>query len=60
VTLKSGWNRRSFLAALGSISGGLLAPVKLNAEGMFTKKPKLSATPIDGNPIVPIFTRSWV
>ena len=54
MTLKSGWNRRSFLAALGSISGGLLAPVKLNAEGMFTKKPKLSATPIDGNPIVPI------
>ena len=28
--------------------------MKLNAEGMFTKKPKLSATPIDGNPIVPI------
>ena len=55
MILKSSWNRRSFLTALGSISGGLLAPAKLHAEGMFAKKPKSAAElPIDGNPIVPI------
>lgn len=52
--MKSGWNRRSFLSALGAAAGSLFAPVKLNAEGLFSKKPKPSVSSIDGNPIVPI------
>jgi seryl-tRNA(Sec) selenium transferase len=46
------WSRRSFLSALGAISGGLFAPTELHATGMFGKKPKTA--PIDGGPIVPI------
>jgi seryl-tRNA(Sec) selenium transferase len=55
VTLKSGWNRRSFLSGLGAVGGSLLAPVKLNASSVFAKKTKASSMPsVDGNPIVPI------
>jgi L-seryl-tRNA(Ser) seleniumtransferase len=53
MNLKFGWSRRSFLAALGSISGGLLAPAGRNAAGLFGKKHK-PAPSVDGNPIVPI------
>ncbi len=56
MNLKFGWNRRSFLAALGAVTGGLFAPAELNAAGIFGKKPKAVQLPIDGNPIVPITT----
>ena len=43
MNLKLGWNRRSFLAALGATSSTLLAPARLSAAGIFGKKPKPSA-----------------
>jgi L-seryl-tRNA(Ser) seleniumtransferase len=54
MNLKFGWNRRAFLAALGAISGGLLAPAELDAAGIFGKKRKPSMPAVDGSPIVPI------
>ena len=51
MNLKFGWNRRSFLAALGAVSGGLFAPYELKAVG---KKPKTPMLHVDGSPIVPI------
>jgi len=51
MNLKSVWSRRSFLSALGAISGGLFAPAEVEAKG---KKPKQAATGSDGSPIVPI------
>src|SRR5882757_1996920 len=54
MNLKSGWNRRSFLSALGAVSGSLFAPAKLNAAGVFARKPKPSMPSVDGSPIVPI------
>lgn len=54
MNLKFGWNRRSFLAALGAVSGGLLAPSDSRAAGILEKKSKASAPVVDGNPIVPI------
>ena len=54
MNLKFGWNRRSFLAALGAMSGGLFAPAELKAASRFGKQPKLTTPPVDGNPIVPI------
>jgi seryl-tRNA(Sec) selenium transferase len=56
MNLKFGWNRRSFLAALGAVSGSLFAPAKSNAAGSFGRKPKASIPSIDGSPIVPITT----
>ncbi len=53
--MKFGWNRRSFLAALGTLTGGMFAPSELSAA-FFGKKPKPSARAIDGNPILPIKT----
>jgi L-seryl-tRNA(Ser) seleniumtransferase len=53
MNLKFRWNRRSFLAALGTLSGGLFAPSELNA-GIFGKKHKPSKAPIDGTAVVPI------
>lgn len=54
MKLKLGWNRRSFLAALGVVSGSLFAPAKSTAAGNLGRKPKASMPSIDGNPIVPI------
>jgi len=54
LNLKLGWNRRSFLAALGAASSSLLAPRRLSAAGIFGKKTKPSAPSIDGSRIVPI------
>src|SRR5579863_553368 len=54
MNLKLGWNRRSFLAALGAVSSSLFAPAKLNAAGSFGKKSKGTTTSVDGHPIVPI------
>jgi seryl-tRNA(Sec) selenium transferase len=56
MKLKFGWNRRSFLAALGAASGTLFAPGELNAAGFFGKKQKPSMPSVDGSPIVPITT----
>jgi L-seryl-tRNA(Ser) seleniumtransferase len=56
MSMKFGWSRRSFLSALGVASGGLFAPTRLNAAGMFAKKPKLPNPSVDGSPIVPITT----
>ena len=56
MNLKFGWNRRSFLAAVGAIWGGLFAPAELNAAGISGKKRKSSLPPVDGSPIVPITT----
>jgi L-seryl-tRNA(Ser) seleniumtransferase len=56
MNLKFGWNRRSFLAAVGAISGGLFAPAVLNAAGSLGKKRMSSLQPVDGSPIVPITT----
>jgi seryl-tRNA(Sec) selenium transferase len=54
--LRLGWNRRSFLAALGTASSSLLAPARLSAASIFGKKPRPSAPSTDGNAIVPITT----
>src|ERR1041384_1001571 len=54
MNLKFSWNRRSFLAALGATTGGLLAPGELEAAGLFGKKRKPSARSLDGSPVVPI------
>src|SRR5579862_5699878 len=56
MNLKFGWNRRSFLAAVGAIWGGIFTPAELNAAGIFGKKGKSSVPPLDGSPIVPITT----
>jgi uncharacterized pyridoxal phosphate-dependent enzyme len=48
------WSRRSFLAALGSLSGGLVAPSESAAAGVFGKKHKPTTPAVDGNPIMPI------
>ena len=50
----TGWNRRSFLSAIGAATGSLLAPTKLNAASMFSKKSKSGLSSADGHPIVPI------
>ena len=52
--LKFGWNRRSFLAALGAMTGGAFAGENLSAAGLFGKKHKVPSSSVDGNPIVPI------
>ncbi len=54
MNLKFAWNRRSFLAALGAISGGLLAPREVDAASILGNKHKVSKTAFDGSPIVPI------
>src|ERR1700690_4353047 len=54
MNLKLGWNRRSFLAALGAVSSSLFGPARLNAAGSFGRKSKPSLPSIDGSPIIPI------
>jgi seryl-tRNA(Sec) selenium transferase len=56
MNLKFDWNRRSFLAAVGAVWGGLFAPAELNAAGVFGKNRKPSMPLVDGSPIVPITT----
>jgi seryl-tRNA(Sec) selenium transferase len=48
------WSRRSFLSALGALSGSLLAPSEANAEKLLAHKTKGMAANVDGSPIVPI------
>ena len=56
MNLKFGWNRRSFLAALGAAGGALFGPAKVSAASIFGKKAKTSAQTVDGEAIVPITT----
>jgi L-seryl-tRNA(Ser) seleniumtransferase len=51
---KFDWTRRSFLALLASLTGGLFASQESNAAAIFGKKHKPVAPSVDGNPIVPI------
>lgn len=53
MILKSGWNRRSFLSALGALGGSMFTPAEMRAAAA-TKKSKTGPAPIDGHPIVPI------
>src|SRR6516164_2019399 len=55
MNLKFGWNRRSFLAALGTLIGGMFAPAELKA-GIFGKKHKPATASLDGSAIAPITT----
>jgi seryl-tRNA(Sec) selenium transferase len=50
---KFGWSRRTFLSALGAVTGGLIAPGESNAAAA-SKKHKASGHGGDGHPIVPI------
>ena len=52
MNFKFDWTRRSFLTALGALTGGFLAPSESDAAGLFGKKHQPSAP--DGHPIVPI------
>jgi len=54
--MRFAWSRRSFLAALGVISGGLFAPPESNGASLFGKKHKPLVPSNDGSPIVPITT----
>ncbi len=56
MNLKLGWNRRTFLAAIGATCSSLLAPRRLSGAGIFGKKIKPFAPLTDGSPIVPITT----
>ncbi len=56
MNLKFDWSRRSFVAALGTALGSLLAPAESQAAGIFGKKTKSSMPSVDGAPIVPITT----
>jgi seryl-tRNA(Sec) selenium transferase len=56
MNLKFDWSRRSFLAALGAVTGGLFDPSELNAASILGKKRKPSIPSLDGSPIVPITT----
>lgn len=50
MSLKSRWNRRSFLGTMGAATGSLLAPKGAQAE----KKQQDEKHGVDGHPIVPI------
>ena len=50
------WGRRSFLAALGAVTGGLFAPSLSSAASIFGKKHKPPVSSVDGSPIVRITT----
>ena len=51
---KFGWSRRTFLSALGAITGGLIAPGESDAAAALSKKHKEPGHGGDGHPIVPI------
>src|SRR5260221_14449161 len=51
---KFAWSRRTFLGALGAITGGLIAPAESGAMPAPSKKHKAPGHSGDGHPIVPI------
>src|SRR6202167_5569993 len=51
---KFAWSRRTFLSALGAITGGLIAPAESNAAAALGGKHKAPKDGGDGHPIVPI------
>ncbi len=51
---KFGWSRRTFLSALGAITGGLVAPAESSAAAALGSKHKAPGKGGDGHPIVPI------
>lgn len=51
---KFAWNRRTFLSALGAITGGLIAPRESAAAAALGSKHKAAGHGGDGHPIVPI------
>src|SRR5579863_1193664 len=51
---KFGWSRRTFLGALGAITGGLVAPADSSAAAALGGKHKAPKHGGDGHPIVPI------
>jgi seryl-tRNA(Sec) selenium transferase len=53
MDLKFGWSRRTFLSALGAVTGSLFTPAPLHAA-MSGKKLKIGKSSLDGHPIVPI------
>src|ERR1700733_7070116 len=53
MSLKSGWNRRSFLSTLGAATGSLFAP-RLHAARTKPSGHAIEGHSVDGNPIVPI------
>ena len=54
MNLKFDWSRRSFLAAMGAVTGGLFDSSESNAASIFGKKHKPPMPAVDGSPIVPI------
>lgn len=54
MNLKFGWSRRSFLSAMGALTGSLVSPRQLEAANGSSKKAKALAYSVDGSPIVPI------
>jgi seryl-tRNA(Sec) selenium transferase len=53
MNLKSGWNRRSFLATAGAATGSLLAP-QLHGATPKASAHTIEGHSVDGSPIVPI------
>jgi seryl-tRNA(Sec) selenium transferase len=54
MNLKFVWDRRSFLAALATLSGGLFASPEPTMAAALGKKHKPSAPALDGSAVVPI------
>jgi seryl-tRNA(Sec) selenium transferase len=54
MNFKLGWNRRSFLTALGLAGAGLTASEDTQAAGFFNRKANIAKPSLDGNPIVKI------
>lgn len=54
MNLKFGWSRRSFLSAIGALTGTLVSPRQLEAADGLSKKKKAVPHSLDGSPIVPI------
>lgn len=53
MELKFGWTRRNFLSVLGATAGSFFAPKHAAAAGL-GKRGRLTASRLDGHPIVPI------
>jgi seryl-tRNA(Sec) selenium transferase len=51
---KFAWSRRTFLSAIGAITGGLIAPAESGAAAALGTKHKAPGHGGDGHPIVPI------